>query len=123
MSAVATDLPRSPDSVGAARRLVDAQTGGLDRRGRADAALMVSELVTNALQHGIGTISLRIDVEPGGLRVEVSDQGQLDLSPSPTAGAHGGWGLRIVDELADEWGVLSGSTRVWFRLGRRRVQP
>lgn len=29
-----------------------------------------------------------------------------------------GGGLRIVDELADNWGVLAGSTRVWFRLIR-----
>jgi anti-sigma regulatory factor (Ser/Thr protein kinase) len=87
---------------------------------REDAALLVSELVTNALVHGIGTITLRIDVEPAALRVEVSDEGNVALAPSPTPGAHGGWGLRIVDQLADEWGVLAGSTKVWFRLGEPR---
>ena len=81
---------------------------------------MVSELVTNALVHGIGTITLRIDVEPAALRVEVSDEGNVALAPSPTPGAHGGWGLRIVDQLADDWGVLEGSTKVWFRLGEPR---
>ena len=45
---------------------------------------MVSELVTDALLHGIGTIRLRVDVDPGGLRVEVSDQGEVALGPSPT---------------------------------------
>jgi hypothetical protein len=29
----------------------------------------------------------------------------------PTPGAHGGWGLRIVDQLADDWGVLAGAPR------------
>lgn len=85
---------------------------------REDAALLVSELVTNALLHGVGAISLRIDVETDAVRVEVSDQGNVALEPSPTPGAHGGWGLRIVDEVADDWGVRAGSTRVWFRLIR-----
>lgn len=116
MTAAITELPRSPGSVRTARQLVRAQAGLLGPPQREDAALMVSELVTNALLHGIGTISLHIDVEPAGLRVEVSDGGNVAVSPTPSPGAHGGWGLRIVEELADEWGVLEGSTRVWFRL-------
>jgi anti-sigma regulatory factor (Ser/Thr protein kinase) len=83
-----------------------------------DAALMVSELVTNAFLHGIGTISLRIDVEADAVRIEVSDHGDAALTPSPAPGAHGGWGLRIVDQLADDWGVLAGSTKVWFKIGQ-----
>ncbi len=118
MNALTTDLARSPESAGIARQLVHAQTSALGFERRADAVLMVSELVTNALLHGIGTILLRIDLEPDGVRIEVSDEGNVVLSPSPTPGAHGGWGLRIVEELADDWGVLKGSTRVWFRLDR-----
>jgi anti-sigma regulatory factor (Ser/Thr protein kinase) len=117
MSGIVTDLPRSAGSVRTARELVRAHAAGLRPQQREDAALMVSELVTNALQHGIGTISLRIDSGPAGLRVEVSDGGNVAVSPTPSPGAHGGWGLRIVEEVADEWGVLEGSTRVWFRLG------
>jgi anti-sigma regulatory factor (Ser/Thr protein kinase) len=116
MSAVSTILPRAPGSISEARRLVHANTTMLSPRRRADAALMVSELVTNALVHGTGTMKLRIDLEPTGLRIEVSDEGNVSLYPSPTPGAHGGWGLRIVDELADDWGVVEGSTKVWFRL-------
>ena len=122
MSAFALDLPRSPDSVSAARRRVDSHTIGLSSQQREDAALMVSEVVTNALMHGAGTISLRIDVEPGAVRIEVSDQGEVAVTPSPTPGAHGGWGLRIVEQLADEWGVENGSTKVWFRLARSGAQ-
>jgi anti-sigma regulatory factor (Ser/Thr protein kinase) len=108
MNALRTDLPRSPDAIGTARQLVHAHTATLGAQQREDAALMVSELVTNALVHGIGTISLRIDVEAATLRVEVSDEGNVALAPSPSPGAHGGWGLRIVDRLADDWGVLEG---------------
>jgi anti-sigma regulatory factor (Ser/Thr protein kinase) len=116
MNAVTTDLPRLPSSVGAARRLVLAHSSRLDAKQRDDAALMVSELVTNALRHGVGVISLQIDIQPAGLWIEVSDEGEARLSPGPSPGAHGGWGLRIVEELADEWGVRAGSTKVWFRL-------
>jgi anti-sigma regulatory factor (Ser/Thr protein kinase) len=123
MTVVRTELPRSPDSVTTARRLVEAHTTNLDPQKRQDAALMVSELVANAVLHGIGTISLRIDLEAAVLRVEVSDEGNVAIAPSPTPGAHGGWGLRIVDQLADDWGVLAGSTKVWFRLGGRSGAP
>jgi anti-sigma regulatory factor (Ser/Thr protein kinase) len=112
-----TTLPRSTDSVGSARRLVNEHTSTLAAAQRGDALLMVSELVTNAFVHGIGTITLRIDVETDALRIEVADEGNVALAPSPTPGAHGGWGLRIVDQLADHWGVLDGSTKVWFRIG------
>ena len=112
------DLPRSPDSAGVARRLVDDHTTVLDSQQRQDAALMVSELVNNAVLHGLGAISLRIDVEGDTVRIEVADEGNVAVAPTPEPGAHGGWGLRIVEQLADDWGVLDGSTKVWFRLGR-----
>ena len=123
MNVLTTDLPRSPDSVRRARNLVNAHTSAVTAQQRTDAALMVSELVTNALRHGVGTISLRIDVEPRGVRIEVSDQGMVAVGPSPTPGAHGGWGLRIIEQLADDWGIREGSTRVWFRLDRPPSRP
>lgn len=116
MNTLSHNLPRTPGSISLARQLVHLHTGALGSDQRDDAVLMVSELLTNALVHGIGEISLRIDAEGDTVRVEVSDQGAVKVEPSPTPGAHGGWGLRIVDQLADDWGVLEGSTRVWFRL-------
>src|ERR687894_92583 len=68
MNPFTTTLSRAPGSVATARQLVHAQTSSLDRERRADAALMVSELVTNALVHGTGKISLRIDLKPERLR-------------------------------------------------------
>jgi anti-sigma regulatory factor (Ser/Thr protein kinase) len=122
MNTLSTNLPRSPDAVGAARQLVNGHTTSLGFQQRQDAALMVSELVTNAVLHGVGAISLRIDVEADAVRVEVADEGNVAVAPSPEPGAHGGWGLRIVEQLADDWGVLEGSTRVWFQLGRAHPQ-
>jgi anti-sigma regulatory factor (Ser/Thr protein kinase) len=69
-----------------------------------------------------GTIELRIELEPAALQIAVSDQGEVLLPPNPTPGAHGGWGLRIVEELADDWGVKDGSTKVWFRLDQSRAK-
>jgi anti-sigma regulatory factor (Ser/Thr protein kinase) len=116
MSTLTTSLPRSADAGSAARQLVNGHTTSLGSQRRQDAALMVSELVTNAVVHGVGAISLRIDVERDAVRIEVADEGNVALAPSPEPGAHGGWGLRIVEQLADEWGVPGGSTKVWFRL-------
>ena len=118
MNTLSTNLPRSPDSVGAARRIVNGHTPSLDSQQRQDAVLMVSELVTNAVVHGVGAISLRIDSGADTVRIEVADEGNVGVAPSPEPSAHGGWGLRIVEQLSDDWGVLDGSTKVWFRLGR-----
>jgi anti-sigma regulatory factor (Ser/Thr protein kinase) len=116
MSVVRVVLPRSPDSVAAARRLVDGHSGGLTMARQADAGLMVSELVTNALRHGEGIVTVAIEAGPDALRVEVADEGHGHVGITSAAGAAGGWGLRIVEELADGWGATVGSTRVWFRL-------
>jgi anti-sigma regulatory factor (Ser/Thr protein kinase) len=123
MNTLSHDLPRTPGSISLARQLVHLHTPKLSSDHREDAVLMVSELLTNALVHGIGAISLRIDAEGDTVRVEVSDEGAVRVAPSPTPGAHGGWGLRIVDQLADDWGVLKGSTRVWFRLSEPSAGP
>jgi anti-sigma regulatory factor (Ser/Thr protein kinase) len=118
MTALDVTLPRSAEAIALARGLVNEHTGAFTAQQRRDAALIVSELVTNAFLHGIGTISLRIDDQADGLRIEVADEGDVTVAPSPTPGAHGGWGLRIVDQLADDWGVVAGSTKVWFRIGQ-----
>ena len=119
MTRTSTQLPRSPTSASRARQLVNDRAAVLSAQQREDAVLLVSELVSNALLHGTGTIWLRVDIDADGVRVEVSDQGNVSVAPSPTPGAHGGWGLRIIDEVADDWGVLEGSTKVWFRVGQR----
>jgi anti-sigma regulatory factor (Ser/Thr protein kinase) len=118
-------LTSDPRSVAAARRAV----GYLDELAgseRADATLLVSEVVTNSVRHsGVrdGEIRLHAEVDEDTLRVEVFDAGPgfSRRTPRPhTDGPDpGGWGLVLVDRLADRWGVeRAGSTRVWFEIDR-----
>jgi anti-sigma regulatory factor (Ser/Thr protein kinase) len=88
--------------------------------------LLVSELVTNVVRHRAGDRSIaasdmRVRMYPDRVRVEVRDDGPgldgrgrvSDQDPG------GGWGLFLVDELADEWGIESGVQNcVWFELTR-----
>ncbi|MDX6660790.1 MAG: hypothetical protein QOJ55_1612 [Solirubrobacteraceae bacterium] len=87
-----------------------------------DAALVVSELVTNSVLHGDAgaerAIELVLEFSDPVLRVEVCDHGgaQPAASVEVVASATGstGFGLAIVDLLADAWGVESnGQTCVW----------
>lgn len=82
------------------------------------ALLVSSELVTNAYRHGRGEIELRLSVHDDRLRIEVIDHGR-DAAPAvreQAADGTGGWGLRIVDQLALQWGVFEGATHVWADL-------
>ncbi|HEV2075079.1 MAG TPA: ATP-binding protein, partial [Thermoleophilaceae bacterium] len=82
--------------------------------------LLVSELVTNSVRHGGGErVRLKLQVpEEGRLRCEVTDDGP-GFTPAPrdrAATEPGGWGLVLVDQLVDKWGVQDGRTKVWFEL-------
>jgi anti-sigma regulatory factor (Ser/Thr protein kinase) len=86
-----------------------------------DAELLVSELVTNALRHGRGDISLCARVDEECLRVDVIDAGSGFAHELHRSGDRvGGWGLDIVDVVSNRWGVQEGATRVWFELARPR---
>jgi len=114
-----------------------------------DATLLVSEVVTNAVLHGRGEVSLTLAVADGELEIGVTDEDPTRLpvrsgpgtpeglaapavpaelgaepgppwltDPSAPMWAEGGRGLRLLDSLADDWGVarLAGGKQVWFRL-------
>lgn len=117
---VSRRLPPVPASVPEARRLVRDLLWTAGREDLEDtAALLVSEIVTNALLHAGTPINIAARLEDRRLRVEVRD-GSLHL-PVPrryasTAGT--GRGLLMVEQLVDDWGVLrhaDGKT-VWFTL-------
>ncbi|WP_240916105.1 SpoIIE family protein phosphatase [Sanguibacter sp. HDW7] len=87
----------------------------------ADAELVVSELVANAVLHGWGTVELRLFDTGDGLRIEVED-----ANPAPPVKldghAHGvgGYGVQIVDRLADwGWRAANDGKIVWARLRAR----
>ena len=95
-----------------------------------DACLAVSELATNAVKHGQlrpgqDTIRLVIDADEERLRIEMEQStaaiGVRAVEPRLEDPVRvGGYGLRLVEEIADEWGVETGPPgHVWceFRSG------
>ena len=119
------ELQVTPEAAAEARHalgdLADMLPGG---RGR-DVRLLVSELVTNAVRHANldagDVIRLVIELADRVLRVEVHDPGGgfVPSAPSPDPTRPSGWGLYLVAELADRWGVDSDErTLVWFELDR-----
>jgi anti-sigma regulatory factor (Ser/Thr protein kinase) len=80
--------------------------------------LLTSELVTNAVRHAATEIMLRVEADARMVRVEVTDTGP-DLPVITDTPDLGGYGLRIVDELAARWGIEhapeDGKT-VWFEV-------
>ena len=81
-----------------------------------DAILVLSELVTNAVQHGAGGCTVEIRLEQGCLHVGVDDPASAPpILMSPAPGDLGGRGLRIVDAIATSWGWEARPTgkRVW----------
>ena len=112
-----------PAAIGRARRDVeDALTAAeFDRAVAGDLMLLVSELVTNAVRHARGEhFEVRLDVRPDVLRLEVHDDGGgFEPKIEPSDDGSGGYGLYIVDRLADRWGVERDPCGViWLELDR-----
>jgi len=83
------------------------------------AQLLTSELVTNALNHGTGTIEVEVSRSRNCLRVSVDDGDPTTPRRLPaSAEATNGRGLLLVEALAARWGVTQQGTgkRVWFEL-------
>ena len=114
-------LTAEPSAAGAARAWVSSVAASLVARPRrGDLELVVSEIVTNALRHGLqgGSILVAATPKETFLCVQVTDDGP-GLVPRPGAMAsdeHGGFGLFLVERLTRRWGVTreNEQTRVWF---------
>jgi anti-sigma regulatory factor (Ser/Thr protein kinase) len=115
------NLPKSSSAAAQARRAVERLQGKVSRDILADARLLVSELVTNAVEHVSedGQVELRVDVRDDVLRVEVLDPGPgfTPRSRREDDRKDSGWGLHFLARLADRWAVdVDGRARVWFEL-------
>jgi anti-sigma regulatory factor (Ser/Thr protein kinase) len=89
--------------------------------------VVVSELVTNSVRHArlspVQRIDLRVSARRDRLWLEVMDDGDgfdpAAIGPHPDQ-SPGGWGLEIVAQLTDRWGIdFSRSTRVWCEFTTR----
>jgi anti-sigma regulatory factor (Ser/Thr protein kinase) len=85
--------------------------------------LLVSELVTNSVRHaGLeeeDRIALRVTADKRRVRVEVTDPGPgfSEDQPPPSIYQDSGWGLYLVEQIADRWGINKGrETSVWFEI-------
>ena len=123
MSSTATfGISRDPTAPSEARRAIERLEGKIAPDVAPDVKLLVSELITNSVKYGgNGEVTLRIDTaSPRKLRIEVIDQGAgfVPVARNRPATEVGGWGLHLVQTLADRWGVYAGSTHVWFEIDR-----
>jgi anti-sigma regulatory factor (Ser/Thr protein kinase) len=124
-------LPREPTAPGIGRRSLSAIEPFADDTVLDDVRLLVSELVTNSLMHSgagpTGRIDLTVEVRSDTVRVSVRDQGSgFDHRPRRRGPRGSGWGLFLLNELSDEWGIErfpDDGTAVWFEVGRRARTP
>jgi anti-sigma regulatory factor (Ser/Thr protein kinase) len=115
------DLLPVSASVPAARHLtVDLMRAWGVPQDRDDAALLVTELVANVVDHVQGaSLTLELAVSDGWLRIAVVDGSSIrpvvrELEKEQPRGR----GLLLVQAIADRWGSEDhrGGKRVWFEL-------
>jgi anti-sigma regulatory factor (Ser/Thr protein kinase) len=117
-------FPGRPEYIGAARRFVAAALAAWPAAQEV-AQLLVSEVVTNAIQHSAsgdqgGSLEVRYILDDHEVYVEVLDAGGT-AAPRQRAEhleRSSGRGLALVDALANAWGVHDhhAGRVVWFRL-------
>jgi anti-sigma regulatory factor (Ser/Thr protein kinase) len=119
------ELRPDPGAISVARKAIERAAADAPGPLLDNARLLVSELITNSVRHaGLGEnarIGLHVDIGPDVLRVEVTDPGP-GFEPEErvlTIYQQSGWGLFLVDQIADRWGVdRDQGTRVWFEIDR-----
>jgi anti-sigma regulatory factor (Ser/Thr protein kinase) len=120
----AFSIPGGTGAAAMARRTVTSIEVGLPLQVRHRVALVLSELIANAVQHGGAgpgeEVEVRVASTAHRLRVEVIDPGWGDIQPRQRIQhADGGYGLLLVEHLSDEWGreaTDSGGSLAWFEL-------
>jgi anti-sigma regulatory factor (Ser/Thr protein kinase) len=118
----AVDLNPAPASVPVARHLVLDLLGAWGAPHDAgDAALLVTELVANVVDHvaGEASFTLELTLSEQWLRISVVDGSALHpVVRAFETGASRGRGMRLVEAIAARWGVEdhADGKRVWFEL-------
>jgi anti-sigma regulatory factor (Ser/Thr protein kinase) len=116
------ELAGGPYAVTAARLALSDLDAHVDPSVAFDVRLLVSELVTNSVKHAHvsedDSVYLNVKMDGPVVRVEVRDSGPGFEPPAvaPPDDADEGWGLFLVEQLADEWGVERERQAVWFQI-------
>lgn len=120
-------LVAGPTAASVARKSLSAIADKVPAETFEDVRLLVSELVTNSVRHsGLSNgdnvrVGFLVLMNQSCLRVEVADAGKgFEKTVTPSMpDQQSGWGLQIVEQLSDRWGVgheaEAGST-VWFEI-------
>jgi two-component sensor histidine kinase len=99
--------------------------GHLPASTRESLALIASELVSNAVKYGEQPVELAVKWRVATARLAVRCGGREFRwrGRSPRATLEGGWGLVLVDGIADRWGIspLSDGNEVWAEMDHRPV--
>ncbi|WP_369188799.1 ATP-binding protein [Streptomyces sp. R08] len=99
-------VARAPDTAAAARRqvteLLRAAGVSADSVAAADALLVTSELVTNAIRHGGGVTAFHATLDGDTLRLAITDARPQRPVPRSTGHGHpGGFGWPLVRRLTE----------------------
>jgi len=114
-------LPGGPDAAAKARRELSKLRADVDPPLMETLRLLVTELVTNSVRHThADTILLKVLVGRGSVWTEVTDEGPGFDADGARGAERTGWGLFLVERLAERWGVNNDAqgTKVWFELRR-----
>jgi anti-sigma regulatory factor (Ser/Thr protein kinase) len=120
---IALRLSGGAEAAAVARRHLSRLRGDLDPPLMETMRLLVTELVANSVKHAAAnSVELKVVVGRSAVWVEVVDEGP-GFEPRPRtkdSRVDSGWGLFLVERLANRWGVVreGDTTRVWFELLR-----
>jgi signal transduction histidine kinase len=116
---IVLELSASPESAAAARLALCQMLGPDAGEPGETAALLLTELVSNAVRFAGGDLLVRAGVHSDLLLVEVSDASErMPVAPPQVPDAESGRGILLIERLADRWGAepLPTGKRVWFEL-------
>ena len=117
MSDLHLHLPAETASASEARRFVESALAEVGVTPHPDIALLTSERVTNAVVHAHSPVDISLHIKGNAVCVRVHDESRdLPVPRDPSAMETSGRGLRIVEALADGWGVDVGNRGkvTWF---------
>ena len=122
---VSLHLPSDRRAAAMARHALDPLSSKVHPNLLDDMRLLVSELVTNSVRHvestEEGAVRLEVSLSADRVRIEVRDRGGGFTPRARTEGQDeaSGWGIFLVDQIAERWGVKTNHwALVWCELSR-----